>query len=81
MNFPLATGHRALPSAYCRLPTEFERGGELAEPLGSTTVYDKMSMPTGKERTSNFKKRPNEAGMLLKTKDRCGKVGMKPVCL
>jgi hypothetical protein len=36
---------------------------------------DKMSPPTGKEKINNFKKLRNEAGMLLKTKDRCGKSG------
>jgi hypothetical protein len=32
-----------------------------------------MSTPRGKEKTSNFEKWRNDAGMLLKTKDRCGK--------
>ena len=36
-------------------------------------ALDKMSPRTGKQETSNFKKRRNEAGMLFKTKDRCGK--------
>jgi hypothetical protein len=38
------------PSAYCI------RGEiELEGPLARSAVYDKMSPPTGKERTSNFK--------------------------
>jgi len=36
---------------------------------------DKMSPLIGEERTSNFKNRRNDAGMLLKTKDRCGRLG------
>jgi hypothetical protein len=39
---------------------------------------DKMSPPSGKEGISNFKNRTNYAGMSLKTKDRCGKLGREP---
>jgi hypothetical protein len=38
-------------------------------------ALDKMSPPTGKERTSNVENRTSNAGMLLKTKDGCGKLG------
>jgi hypothetical protein len=44
-------------------------------------ALDKMSLPTGIEKTSNFKKCTTEAGMLLKTKDRCEKLGLKRECL
>ena len=43
---------RRLPSAYCLLPTESEGEFELA---GLLAVYDKMSLSTGKEETSNLK--------------------------
>ena len=43
--------------------------------LAGMAPLDKMSVPSGKERTSNFKNRTNDAGMSLKTKDRCGKLG------
>jgi predicted Zn-dependent protease len=33
-------------------------------------ALDKMSPPTGKERTSDFRKRANNTGMYMKTKDR-----------
>ena len=48
------------PSAFCLLPTAHcllhSRGVELAGLLAGTAVYDKMSWPTGKDKTSNFKK-------------------------
>jgi hypothetical protein len=34
-----------------------------------------MPVPIGKNKTSNFRKWQNKAGMLLKTKDRRGKAG------
>jgi hypothetical protein len=40
-------------------------------------ALDKMSPPTGKERGSNVENRTGNAGMSLKTKDRCGKLGVK----
>jgi hypothetical protein len=42
---------------------------------------DKMSLQTGKEETNNFKKCTNDAGMSMKTKDRCGKLEVKRECL
>jgi hypothetical protein len=47
-----------LLSAFCLLPTAYCVCGEfeLAGLLARTADYDKMSQPTGKERTSNFKK-------------------------
>ena len=44
--------------AYCSLPTAYCIGREfgLAALLARTAVYDKMSPPTGKEKTSDFKK-------------------------
>ena len=46
-----------LLSACCLLPTAFCVRGEfeLGGPLPRDAVYDKMSSPTGKEKTSNFK--------------------------
>jgi hypothetical protein len=41
--------------AYCRLPTAFEGGG-MERAFARMTTLDKMSPPTGKEETSNFKK-------------------------
>jgi hypothetical protein len=45
------------PTAFCLLPTAYCIWGEfeLAGLLARTAVYDKMSPPTGKEKTSNFK--------------------------
>jgi hypothetical protein len=40
-------------------------------------TLDKMSPPTGKERTGNVENRTSNAGMSLKTKDRCGKLGQE----
>ncbi len=39
----------------CFLPTAFE-GGEMVRALAGMAALDKMSPPTRKERTSNFKK-------------------------
>jgi hypothetical protein len=44
-----------LPTAYCLLPTAFEGGG-MERAFARMTTLDKMSPPTGKEKTSNFKK-------------------------
>jgi len=44
-----------LISAFCFLPTAFE-GGQMEKALAVMATLDKMSPPTGKERTSNFKK-------------------------
>ena len=45
------------PSAFCLLPTAYCNwwGFWLAGVLARTAVYDNMSPPTGKEKTSNFK--------------------------
>ena len=40
-------------------------------------ALDKMSPPLGRERASNVENRTSNAGMSLKTKDRCGKLGAK----
>jgi hypothetical protein len=40
-----------------------------------------MSPPKGKETANNVENRTINAGMLLKTKDRCGKVGQKQECV
>ena len=52
--------------AFCFLPT----GGEfeLAGLLTLTAVYDKMSPPTGKEGTSNFKKVNEQRGNVYENK-------------
>jgi hypothetical protein len=46
------------PIAFCLLPTAYCISGEfeLAGLLARTAVYDKMSPPKRKEKTSNFKK-------------------------
>ena len=46
------------PSAFCLLPTAYCNwwGFWLAGVLARTAVYDKMSPPKRKEKTSNFKK-------------------------
>jgi len=49
------TGFCFLPTAYCLLPTAFEGGG-MERAFARMTTLDKMSPPTGKEKTSNFKK-------------------------
>ncbi len=45
--------------------------------FGGVVALDKMSPPTGKERTRDVENRTSNAGMSLKTKDRCGKLGQE----
>ena len=51
----LAIAYCLLPTGYCLLPTAFEGGG-TKRALGRHGGLDKMSLPTGKETTSKFKK-------------------------
>src|SRR5208337_2992428 len=61
-----------LPTADC--PLHLREAGWRGL-LAGIAHLDKMSPPSGKERTSNFKNRTNDTGISLKTKDRCGKLG------
>ena len=42
--------------------------------MAGMASLDKLSPPTGKERTSNVENRTSKARMSLKTKNRCGKL-------
>ena len=60
----------------CLLPTAFKEEGWKGH-VGGVVALDKMSPPIGKERTRDVENRTSNAGMSLKTKDRCGKLGQE----
>jgi hypothetical protein len=55
---------------FCLLPSVFWGRRDAKGLLAGMAALDKMSPPTGKERTRNFRKRTNNTGMYMKTKER-----------